>query len=133
MGTTQQAERMDFEKMYIETLEKYVTKTVSTMAASTSLQPSEALSLLESINVEMLGELNNEIETIKNNSNNENVRHAGAEKLSLEIEKAIKAISLATDLSTDEITTIFSNKAGASLVDVSYRLHRQSAHNRESF
>jgi len=103
------------------------------MATSISLQPSEALNLLEGIHVEMLGELNYKIEAIKNNSNNANVKHIGAEKLSWEIEKAIKAISVATDLNTDEITSIFSNTPDASLEDVSYRLRRQSAHDRFSF
>jgi hypothetical protein len=133
MGSIRQPESLDFEKMYIESLEKFVTKVVSTMATSISLQPSEALNLLEGIHVEMLGELNYKIEAIKNNSNNANVKHIGAEKLSWEIEKAIKAISVATDLNTDEITSIFSNTPDASLEDVSYRLRRQSAHDRFSF
>ena len=60
MGSIRQPESLDFEKMYIESLEKFVTKVVSTMATSISLQPSEALNLLEGIHVEMLGELNGE-------------------------------------------------------------------------
>jgi len=69
----------------------------------------------------------------KDDFNNEPVRRVGSAKLSWEMEKAIKAISAATDLNTDEITTIFSKKTGASIGDVAYRLHRQSAHDRVSF
>jgi len=130
---TQQSESLDFEKMYIRQLEEFVNKIVSTMATSVSLQPGEALELLESIQVEMLGELKNKVEALEDDFNNEPVRRAGSIKLTWEIEKAIKAISVATDLNTDEITTIFSQKPGASLADVSYRLHRQSAHDRVSF
>lgn len=128
---TQQSERMAFEKVEIERLEKFVNETVSTMAASTNLEPSEALDILENIQVEMVGELRDAITVLGNGK--ETVKRVDPEKLSWEIEKAIEAISVATDLNTDEITTIFSDKPGASLADVSYRLHVQSGHDRVSF
>jgi len=131
MMTTQQSENMAFEKVHIESLEKFLNETVSTMAASTSLQPSEALDILENIRVEMVGELRNAVNALGNE--NEVVKRVDPAKLSWEIEKAIEAISTATDLDTDEITAIFSKKPGASLADVSYRLHLQSAHDRERF
>jgi uncharacterized protein (UPF0264 family) len=131
MMTTQQSERAAFEKMDIESLEKFVNETVSTMAASASLQPNEALDILENIQVEMVGELRDAVSALGNDK--EAVKRVDPEKLSWEIEKAIEAISVATDLNTDEITTIFSNKPGASLADVSYRLHVQSGHDRVSF
>ncbi len=133
MMMTQQSERMAFEKDYIERLERFVDETVSAMAASVSIQPDEALAILENIHVEMISELKNAVEELEGDFNNEPVRRVGSEKLSWEIKKAIAAISVATDLNTDEITTIFSKKPGASLADVSYRLHRQSAHDRLSF
>lgn len=131
MMMTQESDRDAFEKMDIESLEKFVNETVSTMAASTSLQPSEALDILENIQVEMLSELKGEVEALGNVK--EVVKRVDPAKLSWEIEKAIEAISIATDLNTDEITTIFSMKPGASLSDVSYRLHVQSVHDRMSF
>ncbi len=131
MMMTQESDRDAFEKMDIESLEKFVNETVSTMAASTSLQPSEALDILENIRVEMLSELKGEVEALGNVK--EVVKRVDPAKLSWEIEKAIEAISIATDLNTDEITTIFSMKPGASLSDVSYRLHVQSGHDRMSF
>ncbi len=131
MMTTQQSERMAFEKMDIEKLEKFVNETVSTMASSANIQPSEALDILENIQVEMIGELRSAVKAL--GSENEVVSRVDPAKLSWEIEKAIGAISNATDLNTDEITTIFSNKPGASLADVAYRLHVQSAHDRVSF
>jgi hypothetical protein len=131
MMTTQQSDRMAFEKMDIEKLEKFVNETVSTMASSANIQPSEALNILENIQVEMMGELRSAVKAL--GSENEVVSRVDPAKLSWEIEKAIGAISNATDLNTDEITTIFSNKPGASLADVAYRLHAQSAHDRVSF
>lgn len=131
MMTTQQSERMAFERMDIENLEKFVNTTVSTMAASANLQLSEALDILENIQVEMVGELRDAIEVLGNNK--VAAKRVDPAKLSWEIEKAIEAISVATDLNTDEITTIFSSRPGASLADVSYRLHQQSAHDRVSF
>lgn len=131
MMTTQQSERMAFEKMDIEKLEKFVNETVSTMASSTNIQPDEALDILENIQVEMVGELRSAVTAL--GSENKVVSRVDPAKLSWEIERAIEAISNATDLNTDEITTIFSNKPGASLADVAYRLHAQSAHDRVSF
>ena len=131
MMTTQQSERLAFEKMYIQSLEKYVNETVLTMAASANIQPSEALDILENIQVEMVGQLRDAVEALANDK--AAVKRVDMEKLSWEIEKAIGSISHATDLNTDEITTIFSKNPGASLADVSYRLHVQSAHDRASF
>ena len=131
--TTVQSEKMVFEKIHIEKLEIFVNETVSKMAASTSLQPSEALTILESIHVEMVGELKSAVEALQDDVHNEPVRCVGPATLSLEIEKAIEAISKATDLDTDEITTIFSSNPGASLAEIAYRLHVQSAHDRASF
>ena len=131
MMTTQQSERLAFEKVEIEKLERFVDETVSKMAASTSLQPNEALDILENIQIEMVGEIRNAVEALGNDK--ESVKRVDPAKLSWEIEKAIEAISVATDLDTNEITTIFSMKPGASLADVSYRLHEQSGHDRERF
>jgi hypothetical protein len=133
MGTAQQPDSLDFEKMYVDSLEKFVTQVISIMAASTNLDQREALDILECIQVEMLGELKSKVEVLEDDFNNEPVRRVGSAKLSWEMEKAIKAISAATDLNTDEITTIFSRKTGASVADVAYRLRRQSAHDRVSF
>ena len=133
MGTAQQPEHYDYESIYLKNLENYVNRIVSTMAISTNLHPSEVLDILECVKVEMLSELRYEIEVLEDDFNNEPVRRVGSAKLSWEMEKAIKAIAFATDLSTDEITTIFSQKTGASLTDVAYRLRRQSAHDRLSF
>lgn len=131
MMTKQQSERWAFEKMDIKKLNQFVDQTISTMAVSTNLQPSEALDILENIQIEMVGELRDAVEALGNVK--EAAKRVDPEKLSWEIEKAIEAISVATDLDTDEITTIFSMKPGASLADVSFRLHKQSAHDRMSF
>ena len=107
----------------IERLEQFLNETVSEMAASTNLKPEEALEILENVHVEMVGELREAVETV---GNVKNMKLVDTEKLSQEIEKAIAAISNATDLDTDEITTIFSKNPGASLADISYKLHEKS-------
>jgi len=65
MGTALQPESLDFEKMYVDSLEKFVTKVISMMAASTNLDPREALDLLECIQVEMLGQLKSKVEVLE--------------------------------------------------------------------
>ena len=85
------------------------------------------------IRVERVGELKHVVEELQDDVHNEPVRRVGPATLSLEIEKTIEAISKATDLDTDEITTIFSNNPNATLADIAYRLHIQSAHDRASF
>ena len=133
MGSAIQPEHLNFERIYLERLENFVNEVVSTMATSTNLLPGEVLDILECVKVETLAGLRYEIEVLEDDFNNEPVRRVGSAKLCWEMEKAIKAIAFATDLSTDEITTIFSHKTGASLADVVYRLRRQSAHDRLSF
>jgi len=133
MMTEEQFERMTFEKLAIEKLEEYIKKIVSRLAAETWLDPDEALAILENIHVEMLSELKSAVETFEDDANNQTIRRIGSLKLSWEIEKAIEAISNATDLNTEEITTIFSDKPGSTLADIAFRLHKQSAHDRASF
>ena len=117
------AKNLATEKMDIKQLEKFLNETVSEMAASMNLKQEEALKILESIHVEMVGELREAVKTVGNVKDMELV---DSEKLSLEIEKAIAAISNATDLDTDEITTIFSKNPGASIADITSRLHVKS-------
>ena len=132
MMTTQQFERWKYEIENIKKLSKFVDRTISSLATSTNLRPNEVLSILENIQVKMVGELRDAVEEIEDIDIVESNR-VDPEKLSWEIERVIEAISFATDLNTEEITTIFSNKPGASVADVSYRLHKQSAHDRASF
>src|SRR5208283_533041 len=115
MMTTQQFESWKFEIENFKKLNKFVDQTISTMATSTNLQPNEALSILENIQVEMVSELRDAVEMLEDADVEPN--SLDPEKLSWEIEKVIEAISFATDLNTEEITTIFSKKQGASLAD----------------
>ncbi|MGC2457773.1 MAG: hypothetical protein WA435_07245 [Gallionellaceae bacterium] len=107
----------------LEKLEKFVDETVLAMAESLGLSPEEALSTLIKVHAEMIGDLKGTIEAI---GDEKLLRRVGSEKLRKEIEEVIKAISHATALDTVEITDIFSNNPGASVADVSLRLHRRS-------
>jgi hypothetical protein len=81
----------------------------------------------------MQSELKSAVEALEYDLNNQTIRRIGSLKLSLEIEKAIEAISNVTDLNTNEITTIFSGKPGSTLADIAYRLHRKSSHDHATF
>jgi len=134
MMTKQQSDAAgmsEVEKQDIAQLEEFVNDAVSRMAASTNVRREDALEILENIHVEMVGELRHAVETLGNS--NRVVKRIDSNKLIHEIEKTIAAISNATDLDTDEITTIFSKEPGASLADVSYRLHVRSQYDRSRF
>ncbi|MBI3903028.1 MAG: hypothetical protein HY306_08855 [Nitrosomonadales bacterium] len=129
MTTTSKPGNWAFEKeMDIARLEEFVNGTVQAMAVSTSLKAEEVLDILENIQVEMVGELRVAVEVL---DNTKVLTRVDSRKLAQEIEKTIEAISNATALDTDEITEIFSDKPGASLADVTLRLHQKSLDHRE--
>lgn len=130
MSLKERADDMVLDRMDVEKLVRVVNEAVATIATSTSLPANEVLEILESIHVEMVGELTMALKAM---GNTRTERAVDTEKLSRAIEKAIAMISNATDLDTDEITTIFSTKPGASVEDVVYRLHEQSRIDRANY
>ena len=69
MMTTQQFERWKYEIENIKKLSKFVDRTISSMATSTNLRPNEVLSILENIQVKMVGELRDAVEEIEDIDN----------------------------------------------------------------
>ena len=129
MSPKEQAEDMVLDRVDVEKLVRVVNEAVSAIAVSTNLPADEVLDILESIHVEMVSELKTALKAMSD----ERARKVDAVKMSRAIEKAIASISHATDLDTDEITTIFSKKPGASVEDVVHRLHEQSRADRGSY
>lgn len=126
----EQAEDMALDRVDVEKLVRVVNEAVALVAVSTSLPTHEVLDILESIHVEMVGELKTALMAMGNERVSKGM---DAAKMSRAIERAIASISYATDLDTDEITTIFSKKPGASVEDVVYRLHEQSRVDRAGY
>lgn len=124
MMTTSQSQKWEHEKADAERFEKFMGEKVSAMATSISLELEEVLDILQNIHVEMVGELRTAVEALEGTQRA--LQRVDSAKLSREIERLIEAVSYATDLDTEEITDIFSGKPGASLSDVSLRLHERS-------
>lgn len=122
------AEDVALDKVDVEKLVRVVNEAVTAISVSTSLSADEVLEILESINVEMVRELEPALMALGKTG-----KTIDAAKLSRAIGKAIASISWATDLHTDEITTIFSKQPGASVEDVVDRLHAQSRKDRADF
>ncbi len=126
----EQAEDMAMDRVDMEKLVRVVSEAVTAVAISTNLPADDVLDILENIHVEMVGQL----KTVLMRMGDDRVSQGmDAKKMSRAIEKAIASISWATDLDTDEITTIFSTKPGASMEDVVYRLHAQSRLDRAGY
>lgn len=129
MSPREQAEDMAMARIDVEKLVRVVNEAVAAVAVSANLPASEVLDILENIHVEMVGEL----ETTLMSMGEKRKGKVDTAKLSRAIEKAIASISWATDLDTDEITTIFSKKPGASVEDVAHRLHEKSRVDRADY
>ncbi|MES1982111.1 MAG: hypothetical protein V4443_06515 [Pseudomonadota bacterium] len=106
------ATRKNIDQVAKQKLFGIVKTAIAEMAAATRLTPDQALGVLQSVNVEMIDDLD---EAIKNSGITAAVNK---EKLSEEIEKVIKTIAHETTLHTDTITSILSQKRGASLEEV---------------
>jgi DNA-directed RNA polymerase specialized sigma subunit len=105
------------EQVDIEKLRKYVENVFGEIANATGLSEKEVLHVIEDTHVDMLKDV------LKDSIHN---THAQA------IQEAIKKISLATDLDTEQITHVFAEKKNTNLNDIVNRLHKRSQNNREN-
>lgn len=129
MSPREQAEDMALDRVDVEKLVRVVNDAVAAIAVSTNLPANEVLDILENVHVEMVSELETTLMAMAEKRTDK----VDVAKMSRAIEKAIASISHATDLDTDEITTIFSKKPGASVEDVVCRLHEQSRVDRAGY
>ncbi len=124
----EQVEEIAADQENIGKLIVVIDEAVGKAAASTNLPAQEVMKILECTNVEMVSDLENVLEGDKRLNDG-----LDAAKLSGAIETTLAAISEATSLDTDQITTILSNKPGASVEDVAYRLYKQSRIDRADY
>jgi hypothetical protein len=116
---TKNATELAADKDDIEKLGKVVAGAFGAIASATGLSEKEVLHVLEDIHVDMLKDVLKEgidVDVLKNG-----------------IQEAIKTISLATALDTEQITEVFTAKRNTSLNDIVNRLHDRSQLNREKF
>ena len=113
-ATEQAADRDDMEK-----LTKIVEGAFKAIANATGLSEKEVRHAMEDVHVDMLKDV------LKDDTHADVLRKA--------IQEAIKTISLATDLDTEQISDIFSAKRDASLNDIVSRLHDRTQTSREKF
>lgn len=111
------------ERVDISKLQDVFRESLMDVSASTNLEMLEIVEILENIRVEKVGEIRKAVENLGKHGEK-------VEPLSMGLEKVIEATSVATDLNTDEITEILTEKSDASVEDLVLRLHEKSKHDR---
>ena len=103
----------------IKKLSKIVKEAFGAIAKAAGISEKEVLHVIGGIHVDMLKDVLKE--------------DIHADVLKESIQEAIKSISLATDLDTEQITDIFSAKRDANLNDIVIQLHDRMQVNRDKF
>lgn len=103
----------------IKKLSKVVKEAFGAIAKAAGISEKEVLHVIGGIHVDMLKDVLKE--------------DIHADVLKESIQEAIKSISLATDLDTEQITDIFSAKRDANLNDIVIQLHDRMQVNRDKF
>lgn len=116
---TKNAAELAADQVDIEKLTKIVAEAFGAIANATGLSEKEVLHVIEDTHVEMLKDV------LKDGINMDALKEG--------IQEAIKNISLATGLDTEQITDIFTAKKNTNLEDIVSRLHDESQVNREKF
>ncbi len=111
-GELSAAGELAAEQVDIKKLGKLVEGSFGAIANATGLSVKEVLHVLEGIHVDMLKDV------LKDDPHADELRKA--------IQEAIKNISLATALDTQQITAIFTEKKDTDLDDIVIRLHHSS-------
>jgi hypothetical protein len=104
------------EQVDIDKLSKYVENAFGEIAKASGLSATEVLRVIEDIHVEMSKDV------LKDSLHADVLRQA--------IQEAIKKISHATALDTEQITHVFSEKKNTNLNDIVSRLHKRSQSSR---
>jgi len=107
-------------KMDIEKLGMIVNESIKAFSITTHLAQNEVVEILGKIDVEMLDEVQAAVDNLKGIDGIDTVRIAVA------VEETIKAIAATTNLDTDEISAILTERNGASVEDIVRRLHEKS-------
>lgn len=116
---TKNATELAADQVDIEKLTKIVAEAFGAIANATGLSEKEVLHVIEDTHVEMLKDV------LKDGINMDALKEG--------IQEAIKNISLATGLDTEQISDIFTAKKNTNLKDIVSRLHDGGQVNREKF
>lgn len=116
---TKNAAELAGEQDDIEKLRNVVVGAFGAIMKATGLSEKEVLHVIEDVHVEMLKDVLKE--------------GIHADELKTGIQEAIKIISLATDLDTEQISDIFTAKKNTDINDIVSRLHDKSQANRAKF
>ncbi len=112
----------------IKKLTKIVEDAFGAIANATGLSDKEVLHVMEDLHVDMLKDVHKKgihADTLKEG--------VDTEVLEKGIQDAIKVISLATDLDTQQLSETFTEKKNTNISDLVNRLHDRSQTNREKF
>lgn len=107
-------------KMDIDRLGMIVNESIQAFSITTHLAQNEVVEILGKINVGMLDEVQAAVDNLKGIEGIDTVRIAVA------IEETMKAISATTNLGTDEISDILTEKNWATVEDIVSRLYEKS-------
>jgi hypothetical protein len=112
----------------IKKLTKIVEDAFGAIANATGLSDKEVLHVMEDLHVDMLKDV------LKEGIHADKLMEGvDMEVLEKGIQDAIKVISLATDLDTQQISDTFTEKKNTNINDIVSRLHDRSQTNREKF
>ena len=107
-------------KMDIERLGMIVNESIKAFSITTHLAQNEVVEILGKINVGVLDEVQTAVENLKGIEGIDTIRIAVA------VEETIKAIAATTNLDTNEISRILTERNGATVEDIVNRLYQQS-------
>ncbi len=125
---TMDADELAGEQDDIKMLTKIVEDAFGAIANATGLSDKEVLDVMEDLHIDMLADV------LKKGIHADTLKK-GVDMKVLEkgIQDAIKVISLATDLDTQQISDTFTEKKNTNINDIVSRLHDRSQSNREKF
>lgn len=121
------AEPFALGKSDIGRLGMIVNESIKAFSITTHLAQSEVVEVLGKINIEVLDEVQAAVDNLQGIEGVDTVRIAVA------VEETIKAIAATTNLDTDEISAILTEKDGASVEDIVHRLHERSRLGRSNY
>jgi hypothetical protein len=107
-------------KMDIERLGMIVNESIKAFSITTHLAQNEVVEILGKIDVEVLDEVQATVESLKGIEGIDTVR------ITVAVEETIKAIAATTNLNTDEISEILTERNGATVEDIVHRLYEKS-------
>ena len=111
------------EQIDLEKLRAVLDAAIDRVAKASGFSKMEALEVLERVRVEMIGEIKRALEALDNGAL---VQHTDEAQLVKSVGQAIASICNATNLDTDEVTTILTEEVGAPTDTLVHRLRAKT-------